>query len=72
VEAKRLDDLVAYSAILLATIAGEDLDRVLAGTIKRYGRSDAAYRQAALDGTHPDDLAQALATAGLPVVVEKE
>lgn len=55
-EATRLDDLTAYNAVLLACFSGNELDTVLGSEMKRYGRSDVAYRNHVLSNMHPDDL----------------
>jgi hypothetical protein len=64
-EAARLDDLTAYNSTILNHLHGADLDAALAGECKRYGKSDADFRTAALNSTHPDDLVKALAARGL-------
>lgn len=64
-ESTRLDALTAYNATILAHLSGNGLDAVLGGEIKRRGRLDAAYRTAALEGVHPDDLVAAIAASGM-------
>lgn len=64
-ESDRLDDLTAYCSTLLNNLHGDDLDDALYGEIKRRGQGDKEFRQRALDNTHPDDLAAALARRGI-------
>ncbi len=65
-EEKRLDDLTAVNSTLLNGLSGERLDAVLAEVVrKRHATGDAAYRAAVLNGTHPDDLFECLAKAGV-------
>lgn len=61
----RLDDLNAYNSTILNTLSGDALDAALVGVCKRYGRNDKAFREAAMNNTHPDDMVQALASRGL-------
>jgi hypothetical protein len=63
-ENARLDDLTAYVSTILNQLAGDELESALAGVCKRYGRSDGAFRTAALDNTHPDDLVAELVLRG--------
>ncbi len=68
-EDRRLDDLTAYNSTLLETLSGEQLDTVLASVApKRRANGDAVYREAILNGTHPDDLFECLAKAGVTLV----
>lgn len=64
-ENDRLDKLTEIHRQILADLRGEDLDVRFSSLRKRRGLSDAAYRQAVLDNTHPDDLSVHLS---LPVV----
>ena len=60
-EDARLDELTVRNTARLETIAGADLDAVLADLHRRHGQPDSAFRARALANTHPDDLAAALA-----------
>lgn len=63
-EDARLDALNAYNSTILGHLRGDKLDAVLGSLHKRRGQSDAAYRERAMCGTHPDDMVAALIGAG--------
>ena len=63
-ENKRLDDITAYTSTVLSQLSGDKLEAALMGHAKRRGRSDSAFRAAALECTHPDDLLETLITRG--------
>lgn len=60
VESARMDRITARCAPILERMQGSELDKVLAGHAKRYGKSDADFRTYALSYIHPDDLAECL------------
>ena len=63
-ESTRLETLTRYNSTILNRLKGDALESVLGGELKRRGRLDGDYRQAAIAGVHPDDLCAAIAAAG--------
>jgi hypothetical protein len=63
-ENARLDDLNRYIGAILSRLSGDELDLALAGEVARRGRGDAAFRDQAIQHTHPDDLVATLVRNG--------